>query len=159
MSSVPSHRRLTVAVREALRALNVELSLLNHQVGARLDIRDVDLDCLDLIARLGPLSPSRLARQMGLHAATTTGILDRLERAGWIARERDETDRRAITVRIVRDRAGEILGLYAGMNGSMDQLCAGYDEAQLTVIRDFLQHTAELGRAAAADLRTTPTAG
>lgn len=54
-------------------------------------------DCLDLINRHGPLSPSNLARQAGLHPATITGILGRRENAGWIARERDPADRRAIT--------------------------------------------------------------
>jgi MarR family len=40
--------------------------------------------CLDLITRHGPLSPSAPARRAGLHPATMTGILDRLERGGWV---------------------------------------------------------------------------
>src|SRR5690349_19180548 len=94
-------RRLTAGVKESLRELTNQLSLLNHQVGARLELRDVDLDCLDLIARYGPLSPSALARRAGLHPATLTGILDRLQRGGWVVRERDPeaTDRRAVSVR------------------------------------------------------------
>ena len=46
---------------------------------------------LELINRLGPLSPSALAKEAGLHPATLTGILDRLERGGWLHRERDPT--------------------------------------------------------------------
>src|ERR1700743_1118529 len=114
-------RRLTATVKEALRALNNQLSLLNHQVGAQLELRDIDLDCLDLIARHGPLSPSALARRAGLHPATMTGILDRLERGGWIARERDPADRRAVLIRAERGRGADVLHLYAGMNSSMDQ--------------------------------------
>src|SRR5919201_236795 len=82
-------RRLATSIKESLRELSIQLSLLNHHVGARVELRDVDLDCLDLINRHGPLSPSALARRAGLHPATMTGILDRLERAGWIARDRD----------------------------------------------------------------------
>src|SRR3979411_29787 len=65
-------RRATVAVKESLRELRNQLSLLNHQVGARLELKDVDLDCLELIALHGPLSPSALARWAGLHPATGT---------------------------------------------------------------------------------------
>src|SRR6266545_4170113 len=91
-------RRLTTAIKESLRDLRNQLALLNHQVGARVELKDVDLDCLELISRHGPLSPSALARRAGLHPATVTGILDRLERGGWIARQRDPSDRRAVTV-------------------------------------------------------------
>jgi len=66
--------------------LSIQLSLLNHQVGARAGLNDADLDCLDLVARHGPLSPSALAQRAALHPATITGILDRLERGGWVAR-------------------------------------------------------------------------
>jgi DNA-binding MarR family transcriptional regulator len=145
-------RRLTNAIKESLRELSVQLSLLNHQVGAHLDIKDGDLDCLDLVARLGPLSPSALARHAGLHPATMTGVLDRLERAGWISRERDATDRRAVAVSVRRERAAELLGLYAGMNGSMDRLCAGYAEKDLELVADFLRRTTEAGRRATEDL-------
>src|SRR3981189_382231 len=109
-------RRLTAAIKQSLRALSIQLSLLNHQVGARADLRDVDLDCLDLIDRHGPLSPSALARHAGLHPATITGILDRLQAGGWVPRERDPSDRRAVVVGVVRERVPDLLRLYAGMN-------------------------------------------
>ncbi|HVV23692.1 MAG TPA: MarR family transcriptional regulator, partial [Pseudonocardiaceae bacterium] len=102
--------------------------------------------------RYGPLSPSALARRAGLHPATVTGILDRLERGGWVARDRDTTDRRAVLVRALRDRTGELYRLYSGMNDSMDDLCAGYDETELELLADFLHRTANAGRAATDEL-------
>jgi len=141
-------RRLTTAIKESLRELSIQLSLLNHQVSGRLELNDVDLDCLDLISRHGPLSPSALARRAGLHPATITGILDRLERGGWVTRERDQADRRAVTVRVLRDRAAEVLRLYSGMNASLDEICAGYTDSELELLADFLGRTAGAGRAA-----------
>lgn len=145
-------RRLTTEVKDSLRELGIQLSLLNHQVGARLELKDVDFDCLDVINRFGPLSPTALARRTGMHAATMTGILDRLERAGWVVRERDPADRRAVTVRPLRDRVGELLGLFGGMNHAMDGICAGYTEEQLAVIGDFLRRTASAGHESAEKL-------
>jgi DNA-binding MarR family transcriptional regulator len=147
-----SRRRSGVAIKESLRELSIALSLLNHRVGARLDLKDVDLDCLDLINRHGPLSPSALARRAGLHPATMTGILDRLERAGWVARERDPSDRRAVVVRGLRRRNAELFDLYSGMNSSMDQLCERYSGPELDLLADFLRRTADAGRVATEDL-------
>ena len=140
-------RRLTTTVKDSLREVNLQLSLLSHQIGAGLSLRDADFDCLELISRHGPLSPSTIARRTGLHAATVTGILDRLERDGWVARERDPEDRRGIVVRALRDRSKEVFERFAGMNNAMDRLCAGYSEAELEVISDFLHRTADAGRA------------
>jgi DNA-binding MarR family transcriptional regulator len=160
MSSVPSgdpgaarrRRRLAMSLKESLRELNLQLSLLNSKVGARLDVRDIDLDCMDLIARHGPLSPSALARRTGLHPATVTGILDRLERGGWIARERDPSDRRSVLVRSLRDRNAEVFRQYAGMNSAMDEIIGRYDDAELEVLADFLRRTVDAGRTATDDL-------
>ena len=145
-------RRLNGAIRESLRDMSVQLSLLNHQVGDQLDLKGTDLECLDLINRHGPLRPSALARRAGLHPATMTGILDRLERGGWIARDRDPADRRGVVLRALRDRATEVFRLYSGMNSEMDQICAGYSDDELELLDGFLRRTAEAGRTAAEEL-------
>src|SRR5262245_7269385 len=141
-------RRLTTAIKESLRELSIQLSLLNHQVSGRLELNDVDLDCLDLISRLGPLSPSALARRAGLHPATITGILDRLERGGWVARDRDQADRRAVTVRALRSRGAVVLRLCSGLNAAMDQVCDGHTGTELELLADFRRRPAGAGRAA-----------
>src|SRR5712691_10397323 len=145
-------KRLTATIKQSLRELRVQLAMLNLHVGAHLDLKDVDLDCLDLIASHGPLSPSALARRAGLHPATMTGILDRLERGGWVARERDPVDRRAVVVRALHGRNADLVRLYSGMNTSMDQICAGYTETELELLADFLRRVAHAGQRATDDL-------
>jgi DNA-binding MarR family transcriptional regulator len=146
------HRRLTRSVKDALRDVSLQLSLLNHQVSGRLELRGSDLACLDLINGHGPVSPTELARLAGLHPATMTGILDRLERGGWITRDRDPADRRGVVIRAERGRAGDVLHLYAGMNSAMDEICAEYTEQDLELLAGFLRRTAGAGRTAATEL-------
>src|SRR2546422_11635801 len=110
-----ARRRLSAAIKQSLRALRLQLSLLNLRVGAHLELKEVDIDCLDLVARYGPLSPSALARRAGLHPATMTGVLDRLEHGGWVARERDPSDRRAVVGRRRHERGADLMRLDAGM--------------------------------------------
>jgi DNA-binding MarR family transcriptional regulator len=151
-------RQLSQAIKTSLRDLGAQLSRLNHQVGGRLDIRSGDLECLDHISREGPLSPTSLAKLTGQHPATLTGILDRLERGGWIARDRDPDDRRGVVVRAERGRGAEILRLYlveSGMNPALDRILAGYTEDELAIVADFLGRTADAGRAAAQRLSGT----
>jgi DNA-binding MarR family transcriptional regulator len=160
MNPVPSHRaseirrrqRSTSEIRSSLRELRIQLSMLNSRVGSQLELKDVDLDCFDIIESHGPLSPTALARRAGLHPATMTGILDRLERGGWIVRERDPSDRRAVVVRAIRERYAELIRQYAGMSRSMNRLLARYSESELELIADFMRRTIEAGRDATDDL-------
>lgn len=149
----PRRRKVTV-IKGALRELNNQLSLFNHQLSAKVALKPVDFDCLELLNLHGPLSPSALAKQAGLHPATMTGVLDRLQRAGWITRDRpqDATDRRAVIVSVTGDRDGEVYRHLAGMNAKMDDICTGYTDAELDLIADFLRRTTTAGRAAAGDL-------
>jgi DNA-binding MarR family transcriptional regulator len=81
-----------------------------------------------------------------------TGVLDRLEKGGWIVRERNPVDRRAVVLRARRERDPKLFGLYSGMNTSMDKLLTQYTVEELERIADFLRHTADAGRTATDDL-------
>ena len=150
--AIRRRQQSTAEIRNSLRELRIQLSLLNYRVGSQLELRDVDLHCFDIIDAYGPLSPTALARRAGLHPATITGILDRLERGGWIARERDPSDRRAVVVRAVRERYAELMRQYAGMSRSMNKLLAGYSDSELEVIADFMRRTVDAGRNATEEL-------
>lgn len=145
-------RRLTTRIKRSLRDVRSQLALLNRQIGTRLELKDIDFDCLDLINSHGTLSPTALAKLAGLHPATLTGILDRLERTGWIARERATGDRRAVVVRSLPNRLGEMYGLLSGMNSAVDDLCVDYTPDQLEFLADFLDRVTTAGRDAAAAL-------
>jgi hypothetical protein len=94
--------------------------------------------------RVGPSQePDANDRQVRTFGANLTG---------WVARERDTSDRRAVAVRALPDRTAELFRLYAGMNTSMDQILAGYTDTELKLIADFLGRTTDAGRDATDEL-------
>lgn len=156
MANVPQdvrkHRRLTNVVKDGVRGMRTQLALLNRRIGGRLALKEGDLDCLELIARLAPVGPSALARAAGVHPATMTGVLDRLERGGWLSRDRDPADRRSVVLRMRPERVGEAFALYSGMNAALDAICADYTEEQLALIADFLTRATAAGEEEAHNL-------
>jgi DNA-binding MarR family transcriptional regulator len=160
-SGARHRRRLNRAIKEGLRDVGAQLTRLNHGVGGRLDVKASDLECLDVIDREGPLSPTALARRTGQHPATLTGILDRLADGGWIVRDRDTADRRGVVVRAEQGRGAQILRLYlveSGMNAALDEILAGYRDADLAVVADFLRRTAQAAQLSADRLRSADVA-
>lgn len=152
VSTARRRRRLTNRIKDGLRDLSIQLALLSHQVGARLDLRDTDLECLDLVSRYGPIGPTALAKRAGMHPATLTGVLDRLERGGWVARTPNPSDRRAILVQVIKAKEAEVTHMFSGLNSAMDDVCAEYADADLVMIADFLLRTAKAGRFATDEL-------
>src|SRR6202167_3359840 len=73
--AVPRRGQLNQAVRKSPLYLSIQMSLLSNRIGGHLDLKGTDLECLDLIDRYGPLSPSALARRARLHPAPMTRIL------------------------------------------------------------------------------------
>jgi DNA-binding MarR family transcriptional regulator len=145
-------RRKVAAVTNALRDLRIELAVLNHRVGTRVELKDLDFDCLDVVARHGPISPSALADRVGVHLATMTGILNRLEEGGWITRDRSASDRRAVVVASTPARQRELFEVFGPMNTRMGRIWDGYADDELDLIADFLTRTVAAGRASADEI-------
>ncbi len=71
---------------------------------ARVDLTMPQLKVLLILGERGSARVSWLAEQMAVSPPNITGILDRLERRGWISRSADRVDRRV--VRVVLSEAG-----------------------------------------------------
>src|SRR3954471_10541060 len=83
-SATRARRRATGELKRGFRDANNQIALLSHHISSKVELRDIDLDCLDFLAQHGATTPGALARQAGVHPATMTGVIDRLEKGGWI---------------------------------------------------------------------------
>lgn len=88
------------AVLRALRRIIRAVDLYSRQLAAGHALTGPQLICLRELAASGPLASGRLAAAVHLSQPTLTGILDRLEERGLVARVRDRTDRRKVLVEL-----------------------------------------------------------
>jgi DNA-binding MarR family transcriptional regulator len=113
----------------------------------RLGIDETDLHCLNIIENSGGLTAGELAVQSGLTNGAITGVLDRLERAGFARRVPDLDDRRRVRVEITpafHKRADRIWGPMA--EDWQATLGKRFTRDELERITDFLRITVEIGR-------------
>ncbi len=73
---------------------NHELALLSKRMQRTLGVTGPQRLVLRIVSRKPGLSATAIAEEARLHASTLTGILDRLVRAGFLARGRDRADLR-----------------------------------------------------------------
>jgi DNA-binding MarR family transcriptional regulator len=118
---------------------------LDARAAERLGISATDLQCLTIVQQGGGVTAGQLAAASGLTTGAVTAMVDRLERAGYARRARDQADRRKVNVQVTPGfyaRAEEIWGPIA--SDWERELGARFSADQLTAIADFLEHAGEL---------------
>ncbi|MBZ2198426.1 MarR family winged helix-turn-helix transcriptional regulator [Occultella gossypii] len=127
--------------------------LFHHAVAERLGLGPTDHKCLDLVVEHQTVTGSELAAMTGLTSGAVTGVVNRLEQAGYIRREPDPEDGRRQLLRPVPERFGEAERLFKGIAVSAAGLLDGFDDQQLEAIATFLTRSTEFARERAAVLR------
>jgi len=137
-----------------MRKASAQGVLFSQLVARRLGISSTDLECLDVIALRGPVTAGQLAVATGLTTGAVTGVIDRLERSGFARRERDESDRRKVLVRVLPAVKRRITPLFEPMQRAMSAAIAGYREDELALLVDFLTRAHKEAVTATAGLQT-----
>jgi DNA-binding MarR family transcriptional regulator len=130
--------------------------VLFHAAAAeRIGLNVTDFRCAEILLRLGPTHPGRLAAATGMSSAATAQVLNRLEKAGLVRREPDHTDRRRTIVHPVDDSLpqGELANVFARFGARVEAIVDGYDERQLQTLMDFIARTADILEDEAVTLR------
>src|SRR5579859_1956229 len=155
MSSRESPRRpqLVAALTEALREVSGYSVLFSQAVANRLGIGATDLESLGFLSRDGSVTAGRLAELTGLTTGGVTGLVDRLERAGYVRREADPRDRRRVLITRNSEREAELLPLFSSMQQAMEALYTRYTDAELSLILDFATRAVAASKAEIAKLQ------
>ena len=148
------------AATSELMSANLDVALaavaLTSAGAALKGMHTTDWFCLWHIAEAAGVEPfalGQLAELTGLTAGAITGVVDRLEGAGFVRRERDPDDRRRWRVQVEPERQAEIYELYAPLLAGFQGVEKRYDAQEREAILDFLRHTADLMRGQVRSLR------
>jgi DNA-binding MarR family transcriptional regulator len=152
-----SRDELVAALNRAMRDASGQGVLYSQAVAERLGINSTDLECLDIIVMRGPVTAGELARATGLTTGAITGVIDRLDRAGFAKREHDAADRRKVLVRALPAVERRVVPLFKPMERAALSALAAYDDKELALLLDFLLRAHEAALAAMAMLRAEPT--
>ena len=158
-SSRPPKRKLVEQLMEQFRLSGNQDRAFDHLAAERLGVIDTDQHCLNIIESTGGLTAGELARAAGLSTGAVTGVVDRLERAGFARRIRDTADRRRINIEVTPEfyaRAEEIWGPLA--HDWQDAITKAFTAAELERIIEFLRAHNEVGARHIDRLRSSTSA-
>jgi DNA-binding MarR family transcriptional regulator len=142
----PKRDLITELVREFRVSGNLD-SAFDALAARQLGVSDTDLRCLNIIENSAGLTAGELAVQSGLTTGAVTGVIDRLERAGFARRSPDVADRRRVNVSVTRPfyaRAERIWGPVADEWHST--LSKRFAASELETIVEFLRVTSDVTR-------------
>jgi DNA-binding MarR family transcriptional regulator len=127
-----------------LRRFAIGLQVANLEVAEAVGLNPTDLGCLCLLLLHGPSPAGRLAELTGLTTGAVTGVIDRLERAGFAQRALDPSDRRKVIVEPDEAKVEqELLPHFAQLSrATKPSFYKAYSEEELAAIGDFLSRLA-----------------
>jgi predicted transcriptional regulator len=141
-----------------LRQLNGLSASFFRAAAARIGVTVTDMQVIENLASTGPMTAGQLADLTGLTTGAITGMLNRLEEAGLVRRERDPEDARRVIVRLAQDtdQMRGIGPIFAFVRKSWEELASQYDDEQIAFLVEFLKRGNAVAREEIVQLRAAP---
>ena len=152
------HKLAEEIVGRLVRRHSIAIMLFHQAVAERLGLGPTDHKCLDLLRERGAMTGSDLAAITDLTTGAITGVVARLERAGYLQREPDPHDRRQQILSPVLERMRDIQHVFGPIRNDVAALLERFDTQQLTAIAEFLTGSTDLAYRHVALLRAQATA-
>ena len=156
-STVPSpkqKRNYGLELQDLGRKMGLHTTLFHSAIAERLGLNITDYKCLEYMLGNEGITAGELAKVTGLTTGAITGVIDRLERAGFARRQPDPHDRRKVVVVAVHDRLPEIARLFESLSRNMGHAMSNYSPREFEVVIDFMQRVSEVMREENLKLRT-----
>jgi len=160
-SWTPERAQLAIAFASAVRRTGSLFHLMSQAAADKIGINATDLNCLNILSFSGQLTAGELAKATGLTTASITGVVDRLEQAGLVRRERDAEDRRRVVIHLDLQRAvTSVMPVFGPMMGAWQRLADRYTDDELRLIVEYYGQMEQIIREHLARLRAQlPAAG
>jgi len=147
-------RELIEDVLDAGRELGAAAVFFHSAVADQFGFGATDTKTLDLLQHSGPLTPKELSELTGLAPASITGIIDRLERKGFVRRVPHPEDGRRLLVEFDPSANARMVPLYDGLSRSLTEMLQGYTADQLELLAGAFRESARRQQQAALEVTT-----
>ena len=133
--------------------------LFQEAIAAKLGLNATDYRCLEVLLRGRQMTAKTLAEEVRLTTGAITGIVDHLERAGYVERLENPADRRSVIIKPlvthkgIEKKLGDAMVSY---RTAMSKLFGKYDANQTAAIVDFLMEFVQVLKTQTANLRDAP---
>ncbi|GAA0607698.1 MarR family transcriptional regulator [Kribbella sandramycini] len=135
----------SVEVTRLIQLLVAEGQRIAHRFAQRHDAHPTDMEALIRILQSGadgaPMTAGELGRELGLTSGTVTALVDRLERAGHVRRERDPVDRRKVLIHYGDTGMQLARQFFVPLGDLHRQATAEFSPAEVEVVRRYLAAT------------------
>jgi len=140
--------RLYVAGRESSTAA----VMFHSTLAATQGLSATDTKAVDILDREGLLTAGDLAARTGLAPPSVTGLINRLERKGFVRRVADPADRRRVRVERCPEALSALAPLFADFGAQIEALYAEFSDDQLQTILHFMTEVVRRQRDATSKL-------
>jgi DNA-binding MarR family transcriptional regulator len=145
MSSISSERSQMIEQLIGELKLSSSRGIIFHQTIADfLGLNITDHKCLGFLLEEGPQTAGKLAELTSLTTGAITGVIDRLEKAGYVKREKDPDDRRRVMIAPVFGSVAKMGSLFVSLAASSNELCSQYTDQELSVIVRFVAESSQM---------------
>jgi DNA-binding MarR family transcriptional regulator len=127
----------------SLRELSSQLDRLDEAAAAHYELNRTDMRALDILGREGPLAPTDLAHRVGFTTGGITTVIDRLERAGYVVRRPDPSDRRRLLIEVTDATREHDRVVFGGLFQLAETIASGYKSRDLQTIRRFIDEISD----------------
>jgi DNA-binding MarR family transcriptional regulator len=142
-------------LNEAVQRAGTLIVLHTNAVASHIGLSATEFEAMDIISRHQPITAGKLAEYCGLTTGAITGIVDRLERAQFVRRARDETDRRRVFIIPVenRERSQKVRELYTPMRNGFTAFVERYTDDEISMLIKMQREANEMTERNIAALR------
>lgn len=127
-----------------LHRYGMRMSIFQRNMAQKIGVVHTDLKTANILHETGPITAGELSKITGLSTGSVTALIDRLEKEGYVRRERDESDRRRVIIIPVPDRQREFMSQYKSLGMKIQSLGNRYEKQELELILRFLQDITDL---------------
>jgi DNA-binding MarR family transcriptional regulator len=133
------------AINQKFREISTETIMFHQAIADVLGLHITDHKGLDLIYRYGPMPAGRLSELTGLTTGAVTGIIDRLEKAGYVRRVNDPKDRRRTIIELTRNKKLErkLEDIFTPLSMRMHKVLSSYSDNELAFLFNVLTKSLE----------------